>query len=180
MHPIGEGYSASSVQMNSVAATVANGGVRLQPTLLKAVADNNGRPLPAGRPSAERIRSQDFANQFRGMLEGAQERGRHRRGMAQRADSGGYGGYGASLIESAAADPSQLVISVCVQDPRNGYYLDAVAEPAFCDIVSLTLRSVWMPPTGAASSTPEVPGRMGATAMIQKRQPHPVAAQGAR
>jgi cell division protein FtsI (penicillin-binding protein 3) len=40
---------------------------------------------------------------------------------------------------------------VSVQAPKNGYYGGAVAGPVFRDIMSFSLRSLAIPPTGAPS-----------------------------
>ena len=163
-HPIGQGYSVNGVQMASVYATVANGGVRLQPTLLKATADDSGDMVRAKAPKATRILDQKVADQLRGMLEGVTNEGgtaetaaiagyrvAGKTGTAQRAVNGGYSGYTASFVGFAPADAPRLVISVSIQNPRNGYYGGAVAGPVFRDIMSFSLRSMSVPPTGAAS-----------------------------
>jgi cell division protein FtsI (penicillin-binding protein 3) len=43
------------------------------------------------------------------------------------------------------------VLSVSVQNLRNGYHGGAVAGPVFSDIMSFALRAVGVPATGAAS-----------------------------
>jgi cell division protein FtsI (penicillin-binding protein 3) len=163
-HPIGQGYSVNGVQMASVYATVANGGVRVRPTLLKATADDDDELLPAKPPKRDRILSQTVADQLRGMLEGVTNEGgtaetaaipgyrvAGKTGTAQRAVNGGYSGYTASFVGFAPADAPRLVVSVSIQNPRNGYYGGAVAGPVFRDIMSFSLRTMSIPPTGAAS-----------------------------
>ena len=51
-HPIGHGYSVNGVQMASVYATVANGGVRVQPTVIKATTGPDGEGRRAARARA--------------------------------------------------------------------------------------------------------------------------------
>lgn len=110
-HPIGQGYSVNGVQMASVYASVANGGVRVQPTLLKATADDSGSMERAKAPKASRVLSQKVADQLRGMLEGVTNEGgtaetaaiagyrvAGKTGTAQRAVNGGYSGYTASFV----------------------------------------------------------------------------------
>jgi cell division protein FtsI (penicillin-binding protein 3) len=72
-------------------------------------------------------------------------------GTARRVVDGRYEGYTASFVGFAPADAPRLAIAVSVQDPRNGYYGGAVAGPVFRDIMSFALRSLAIPPTGAAS-----------------------------
>jgi cell division protein FtsI (penicillin-binding protein 3) len=165
-HPIGQGYAVNGVQMASVYATIANDGVRVRPTILKATTDTAGRQVPAPEPERTRVISSEVAAQLRGMLEGVTNEGgtavsaaipgyrvAGKTGTAQRAAAGGgYGnGYVASFVGFAPADAPRLVLSVSVQDPQNGYYGGAVAGPVFRDIMSFALRSMEVPPTGAPS-----------------------------
>jgi cell division protein FtsI (penicillin-binding protein 3) len=46
-HPIGQGYAVNGVQMASVYATIANDGVRVRPTILKATTDKAGEQVAA-------------------------------------------------------------------------------------------------------------------------------------
>lgn len=163
-HPIGQGYSVNGVQMASVYATVANGGVRVPPTLFKATATPDGKVVAPPPPQGERILSEEVAAQLRSMLEGVTNEGgtaetaaipgyrvAGKTGTAQRAVNGGYSGYTASFVGFAPADAPRLAVSVSVQNPRNGYYGGAVAGPVFRDIMSFSLRTQGIPPTGTTS-----------------------------
>lgn len=70
---------------------------------------------------------------------------------ASAGSSAGDSGYTASFVGFAPAEAPRLVISVSIQNPRNGYYGGAVAGPVFRDIMSFSLRSMSVPPTGSAS-----------------------------
>ena len=164
-HPIGQGYSVNGVQMASVYATVANGGVRVQPTIVKATTDEEGNVVPAPPRERTRVLSEKVADQLRGMLEGVTNEGgtavsaaipgyrvAGKTGTARRVVDGKYdGSYTASFVGFAPADAPRLAIAVSVQAPQNGYYGGAVAGPVFRDIMSFSLRSLAVPPTGAAS-----------------------------
>ncbi len=164
-HPIGQGYSVNGVQMASVYATVANDGVRVQPTIVKATTDRDGRAVTPERPAPERVLSSQVAAQLRGMLEGVTNEGgtaesaaipgyrvAGKTGTARRVVDGKYdGSYTASFVGFAPADAPRLAIAVSVQAPKNGYYGGAIAGPVFRDIMSFSLRSLEIPPTGAAS-----------------------------
>jgi cell division protein FtsI (penicillin-binding protein 3) len=164
-HPIGQGYSVNGVQMASVYATVANGGVRVRPTIVRATTDAQGHAIPAGEPERTRVISQEVAAQLRGMLEGVTNEGgtapaaaipgyrvAGKTGTARRVVDGRYdGSYTSSFVGFAPADAPRLVLSVSIQDPKNGYYAGVVAAPAFRDIMSFALRSLSVPPTGAPS-----------------------------
>lgn len=164
-HPIGQGYSVNGVQMASVYATVANGGMRVKPTVIRSTTDADGTVRPAPRTPPTRVISQQVADDLRGMLEGVTNEGgtavsaaipgyrvAGKTGTARRVVDGRYdGSYTASFVGFAPADAPRLVLSVSVQAPRNGYYGGAVAGPVFSDIMTFALRSLQVPPTGAAS-----------------------------
>ena len=164
-HPIGQGYSVNGVQMASVYATVANGGVRVQPTIVRSTTDADGTVRPAPKAPPKRVVSQQVADDLRSMLEGVTNEGgtavsaaipgyrvAGKTGTARRVVDGRYdGSYTASFVGFAPADAPRLVLSVSVQAPRNGYYGGAVAGPVFRDIMSFALRSMQVPPTGAPS-----------------------------
>jgi cell division protein FtsI (penicillin-binding protein 3) len=163
-HPIGYGYAVNGVQMASVYATIANGGVRVKPTIVKATKDADGTVRPAERAAPTRVISQQVADQLRGMLEGVTNDGgtavsaaiegyrvAGKTGTARRNVDGVYDGYTASFVGFAPADAPRLVLAVSVQDPKNGYYGGAVAGPVFSDIMTWALRGLSLPPTGAPS-----------------------------
>ncbi|MEX2291894.1 MAG: penicillin-binding protein 2 [Mycobacteriales bacterium] len=163
-HPIGQGYAVNGLQMASAYATIANGGLRVQPTILASTTDADGTVVPAPRAEPSRVVSQDVADRLRGMLEGVtNQRGTAvsaaidgyrvagKTGTAQRVVDGRYNGYTASFVGFAPADAPRLVLSVSIQDPKKGYYGGSVAGPVFHDIMSSALRSLSVPPTGAPS-----------------------------
>ncbi len=164
-HPIGQGYSVNGVQMASVYATIANGGVRMPPTIVKATADDRGELVPATRKAPVRVISPAVSAQLRGMLEGVTNEGgtavgaaidgyrvAGKTGTARRNVNGVYDGtYTASFVGFAPADAPRFVVAVSVQAPKNGYYGGTVAAPVFQQVMSFALRHFQVPPTGAAS-----------------------------
>jgi cell division protein FtsI (penicillin-binding protein 3) len=162
--PIGQSYSVNGVQMAAVYAAIANGGLRVQPRIVMATEDETGDTRPVQPSRAPRILSETVAAQLRGMLEGVTgEEGTGplaavpgyrvagKTGTAQRVVDGRYQGYTASFVGFAPADAPRLVISVSLQDPKNGYYGGAVAAPVFGDVMSFALRSAAVPPTGTVA-----------------------------
>ncbi len=61
--------------------------------------------------------------------------------------TGGYSGYTASFIGFAPADAPRYVISVTLQDPRNGHYGGALGGPVFKKVMTFVLQSKHVPPT---------------------------------
>jgi cell division protein FtsI (penicillin-binding protein 3) len=164
-HPIGQGYSVNGVQMASVYATVANGGLRVKPTVVRSTTQVDGTVEPALREEPTRVISAEVAAQLQGMLEGVTNEGgtavsaaipgyrvAGKTGTARRVVDGRYdGSYTSSFVGFAPADAPRLVLSVSVQAPKNGYYGGLVAGPVFRDVMSFALRSMEVPPTGAPS-----------------------------
>lgn len=159
---IGQSYSVNAVQMASVYATVANDGVRLTPSIVRATADDAGSMLPAPAPESRRVMSSQTSAQLRTMLEGVTGEGgtaevaaipgyrvAGKTGTAQRVVDGRYNGYTASFVGFAPADAPRYVVSVAVQDPKNGFYGGVIAGPVFRDIMTFALGNQSVPPTGA-------------------------------
>ncbi|MDT7546284.1 MAG: hypothetical protein QOE99_2394 [Actinomycetota bacterium] len=167
--PIGQGVSVNVMQVASVYATVANGGVRVTPTVVKGVADASGHIVPAAPAATRRVISPEVAAQLRMMLEAVVSaegtgplaavpgyRIAGKTGTAQRVVNGRYapGNYTSSFIGFAPADAPRLVTAVVLQGTgRRGYYGGSTAGPVFKDIMTFALGGLNIPPTG---TTPPV------------------------
>lgn len=82
----GQGLSVNAMQMASVYATVANGGVRVEPTLVAGTVDGDGAFTPAEEPPSERVISEETADELALMLEAVTGE----EGTAQAAQIPGY------------------------------------------------------------------------------------------
>lgn len=159
--PIGQGVSATAVQVASVYATVANGGVRATPRIVRATVDADGVATPTTVAPPRRVISAGVAAQLRTMLEGVvSEEGTAplaavsgyrvagKTGTAQRVVDGRYdGSYTSSFVGFAPADKPRLVVAVVLQAPKGSYYGGAVAGPVFKDVMTFGLTSLKVPPT---------------------------------
>lgn len=169
----GQGVSVNAMQMASVYATIANGGVRVAPTLIAGRSDGHGG-YQATKPAQWRVVSAETARNLERMLEGvttaegtapaAQIPGYRvagKTGTAQRVDSscGCYRGYTASFVGYAPAENPQLVVQIVVQDPKTEHYGGSVAAPVFKDVMSFALKTHKIPPSG--SKSPKLPIRAG-------------------
>jgi cell division protein FtsI (penicillin-binding protein 3) len=165
----GQGVSVNAIQMASVYATIANGGVRVAPTLIAGQYDGHGGYDPT-HPRQRRVITAETARRVERMLEGvtaaegtapeAQIPGYRvagKTGTAQRVDStcGCYRGYTSSFVGFAPAENPQLVAQVVLQDPKTQHYGGAVAAPVFKDVMSFALKSRKIPPSG--SKSPKLP-----------------------
>jgi cell division protein FtsI (penicillin-binding protein 3) len=164
----GQTVSVNALQMASVYATIANGGVRVAPTMIAGTTDENGGFTPAAAPAQRRVISPRTARQITTMLEGvttpegtapaAQIPGYRVAGKTGTAEKvnpacGCYrgGGYTASFAGFAPADDPRLVVQVVLQDPKGAHYGGEVAAPVFRDVMSFALQTQKVPPTGSRS-----------------------------
>ncbi len=166
--PIGQGVSVSALQMAGVYATIANGGVRVAPTIVKAVRDNAGHVTPQPAPAQRRVVTPIVAAQIRTMLESvvseqgtapkaaiAGYRVAGKTGTAQRVATSGprqgrYDGtYTSSFIGMAPADAPRYITAVVLQGTgSHGHFGGQVAAPVFSQVMGFVLRSFDVAPTG--------------------------------
>ncbi len=166
----GQGLSVNAVQMAAAINTIANGGVRISPSLVhgSATADD-GTVVGTDTTTQRRVISARAAKQTMLMMElvtdvddgvapGAAIPGYRvagKTGTAQRAGkNGGYDDtFTVSFAGFAPADQPRFTIYVVVQNPRNGGGGGSIAGPAFSKIMSYLLRRYAVPPTGTKPST---------------------------
>jgi cell division protein FtsI (penicillin-binding protein 3) len=160
----GQGVSATAVQMASVYATIANGGVRVQPTIVSGTTTAGGQFVPAPPPRRQRVLKAGtaaelvsilqqvpmldatLANQPWGEIPGysvAAKTGTAQIGKCQCR-------YGSSYIGFAPAGNPQVVVAVNVQNPRSAdYFGNAVAGPVFYHVMKFALETLKIPPDRA-------------------------------
>ncbi|TDC78697.1 penicillin-binding protein 2 [Actinomadura sp. 7K507] len=163
----GQTVSVNAVQMASVYASIANGGVRVAPAIVAGTVGEDETFTPSPAPERKRVISTKTARQISDMLEGVTTD----EGTAPKAQIEGYrvagktgtaeivnprcgcydgGGYIASFAGFAPADDPQLVVQVVLQDPKRGsHYGGDAAAPVFKDVMSFALQSEKIPPTGS-------------------------------
>ena len=169
----GQSVSVNGVQMAAAVNTIANGGVRVSPSLIQGSATNNlGQSVGTDDATTRRVVSANAAHQMTAMMErvvnpdvgtapGAQVPGyvvAGKTGTAQRVGPrcACYNGqFTVSFAGFAPADNPRFTVYVVVQNPRNGGGGGSVAGPAFSKIMGFALRRYGVPPTGAKAS--EIP-----------------------
>jgi cell division protein FtsI (penicillin-binding protein 3) len=159
----GQGYSVTAMQATSVFATIANGGVRVSPTVIAGTSDSSGHFTPAANRDSVRVIGEETAAKLRTMMESVVSakgtapsaaipgyRVAGKTGTAQRVDpiTGKYSGYTASFIGFAPADSPRYVINVTLQRPRNGHYGGSLCGPVFKKVMTFVLQSEHVAPTG--------------------------------
>jgi len=162
--PFGQGLSVNALQTTSVYSTIANGGVRIAPTLVEGTTGPDGTYVPAPAPAATRVVSEQTAKTLAQMLESvvSSEEGTGtaaqipgyvvagKTGTANRVDprTGRYNGYTSSFIGFAPADKPRLTVSCVIQDPKNGHFGGTLCGPVFKQVMEFALQSLGVPPTG--------------------------------
>ena len=158
--PIGMGVSVTPLQMAAVYATIANGGVYVQPHLIQATIAPDGTVRPADPALRRTVLSQLTADTLRQDLEavvtapgatghsaavpGYRVAGKTGTGL-QVKDGKYVAGEVASFIGMAPAEAPRYVIAVFAHSP--GGEGGAVAAPAFRDMMAFTLRYFQVPPS---------------------------------
>jgi cell division protein FtsI (penicillin-binding protein 3) len=159
----GQGMGVTTIQSSSAFQIIANGGVRVQPTLIKAVEDENGAMVPTEPAPTERIVDAAVADEVMTMLKAAVNGGSApqaqipgyviagKTGTADRYDDqlGRYHGKTASFIGMAPADDPEIVVTVIVDKPSTLFFGGLIAAPIFKDITTYALAELEIPPTGA-------------------------------
>jgi cell division protein FtsI (penicillin-binding protein 3) len=162
----GQGVAVTAIQMAEVYATIANNGVRVQPTLVEGTTNPAGKYTAAAPSPSKRVIQAKTAEELRQILEqvpAIDEEGGQPWGIipgyaiaAKTGTSQETNGtcalcvYGSSYIGMAPGNDPQLVIAVNVQNPRKGgYYGDVVAGPVFYQVMNEALATLQIPPDGA-------------------------------
>lgn len=154
--PIGQGISVTAIQLASVYAAIANGGLWLQPHLVDHVLGQ-----PPAKPRARRILSPAVDRQLLTMLKGVvSEQGTAqlaeipgytvagKTGTAQKPGPHGYmpGKYVATFVGMVPARHPRLVVLVSVDEPHGAIFGGLVAAPAFAQIAAFDLQYLEVPP----------------------------------
>ncbi|WP_062076434.1 peptidoglycan D,D-transpeptidase FtsI family protein [Demequina globuliformis] len=159
----GQGVAVTALQTSQVYQTLANGGVRVQPSLVKGFTDQDGVFTEAETVEPERVVSEETAAQVMLMLEDVTESGTGslakidgyrvagKTGTAEAVGpSGKLDSTVASFVGVAPADDPEIVVSVIVFDPASSIWGGEVAAPVFSDVATFALQSLRVPPSGPA------------------------------
>lgn len=149
--PIGQGLTVTPLQLAAGYATLANGGLKVNPYVAQTSVED----------ARERVISEDTSSIVRGMLQSVVDEGTGRRaripgysvagktGTAQKVDpgTGTYGDeYVTSFIGFAPASNPQYVILIVVDEPQESIWGESVAAPVFQEVMSFTLSYFNVPP----------------------------------
>jgi cell division protein FtsI (penicillin-binding protein 3) len=159
---IGQEIGVTPLQVLGAVATVANGGVRIEPHIVDRVTDAQGTVLWRPTKAApQRVISEKTAAVLNEILKSVVARGtgvpaalaEHivagKTGTAQKASRTGYSPdkVVASFAGYVPADRPRLAILVVVDEPHGAQYGGTIAAPAFREIAEASLRYLGVPPS---------------------------------
>ena len=161
---MGQEVGVTAIQMARMFAVVANGGMRVQPRLVRAIRDHAGREVEPPREPPQRVISPETAATMRSILEVVVQRGTGRRAAVAGYRIGGKTGtaqminpvsrsyrdgvYMASFCGFAPVDDPAVVGVAMLYNPRGQhYYGGLVAAPLFSAVTRSALRLLDVPPT---------------------------------
>lgn len=167
--PFGQGLSINAMQAASVYSTIANGGVRIAPTLVRGTQGEDGRLTPAQKPEKTRVVSEKTARTLSTMLESVVDdeegtgalaripgyRVAGKTGTANRVDpkTGRYRGYTSSFAGFAPADKPRVTVYCAIQNPTKGSYFGGqICGPIYKKVMEFALKTLQVPPTGAPAA----------------------------
>ncbi|MEV5984121.1 penicillin-binding protein 2 [Streptomyces sp. NPDC052051] len=167
--PFGQGVSISAMQAASVYSTIANGGVRVEPTLVRGTKGPDGDFAPAQKPKETRVVSEKTARTLSQMLESVVDdeqgtgskaripgyRVAGKTGTANRVDpaTGRYRGYTSSFAGFAPADKPRVTVYCAIQNATKGNYFGGqICGPIFKQVMEFALKTLQVPPTGARAA----------------------------
>ncbi|MGW8061123.1 peptidoglycan D,D-transpeptidase FtsI family protein [Streptomyces ziwulingensis] len=165
--PFGQGVSVNALQAASVYSTIANGGVRVEPTLVRGTKEGDDRFTPAPEPKKTRVISEKTAKTLAQMLESVVDdeegtgtkaripgyRVAGKTGTANRVDpaTGQYKGYTSSFAGFAPADKPRVTVYCAIQNATVGSYFGGqICGPIYKQVMAFALKTLQVPPTGAA------------------------------
>jgi cell division protein FtsI/penicillin-binding protein 2 len=153
--PIGQGVAVTPVQMAAAYATIANGGLWVQPHLVAHV-----QGAKRMHPRTRRVLRRPIAAELNAMLQNVVREGTGtlaavrgyrvagKTGTAQKpGPRGGYSSrYVASFVGMVPASRPRLVVLVTVDEPHGANLGGVVAAPAFAQIAAYDLQYLEVPP----------------------------------
>lgn len=151
----GQGYAINAVQAASVMATLGNGGVRQEPTLVKGFTDADGIERAIDRPVPTQVVEPEVAQTLVRMLESVTNEGSgvlavvdgYRVASKTGTSEIGTGGTVSNMVALFPADNPQVAISVVLYKPTYLYKSGESAAPLVHKIVSDSIRVLGIAPS---------------------------------
>ncbi|MCW4464412.1 penicillin-binding protein 2 [Glutamicibacter sp. MNS18] len=161
----GQGYSQTVLHTASIFQTLANGGVRIAPSLIEGYINEDGSQEAAAVPEETRVVKKATADEMLKLMESVVEEGTGTKmkipgyrvggktGTGQAAgESGGYDGYTYSFAGVAPLDDPQFVVVATMYRPQGDWKQFSVAD-TFTEVMSHTLNTFNVPPSSTEPDT---------------------------
>ena len=156
----GQALAVTALQTAQVYQTIANGGVLVQPSVVKGFTDGDGTFTPRQTDKPKRVVSEKTAHEVMTMLESVTKDGTGtlaaipgyriagKTGTAQATcTNGSFTCIVASFVGIAPADDPRIVVTVIIYDPQTSIYGGEVAAPVFKDVATFALQELRVPPS---------------------------------
>ena len=157
---MGYQIAVTPIQMAAATSAVANGGLLLEPHVVRAVV-RDGVRTPVPRKTPRRVITPQTTATLTTIMEGVVERGTAKAakleryqvagktGTAQKLIDGQYShsDFNASFVGFVPSRRPAFTIIVVIDTPRGAYYGGAVAAPIFKRIADAALRQAGIPPS---------------------------------
>jgi cell division protein FtsI (penicillin-binding protein 3) len=169
---MGQEISVTPLQVAAAFATVANGGIRIAPHLVREIRSANGATVYRPNPEQHRVISTDTANALKGMLEGVTLNGTAKKAQLDGYTAAGKTGtaqkidprtkhysptkYVASFVGFAPVEDPAVVIIVVIDEPTGSHHGGDVAAPVFREIAEQILPEMNVAPDTEVKPTPQM------------------------
>jgi cell division protein FtsI/penicillin-binding protein 2 len=160
--PMGHGVAVTRLQMAMAMGAIANAGRLMRPMIISRLQDQGGRVVQRYLPQQVRqVVSEETCREMiealktvvtkDGTAEGAAMKDyvvAGKTGTAQKAENGAYvpGKYISSFIGFFPADKPELLISIVMDEPKEGYYGGKVCGPVFKEVAESCASYLNIPP----------------------------------
>nr|WP_231707423.1 penicillin-binding protein 2 [Arthrobacter sp. zg-Y919] len=155
----GQGLTQTALHTASVYQTIANDGVRIQPSIIDSVITEDGTEQPVEKEPGTRVVSEDTAEQVQHMMETVTKDGSGKTGELKQyrvgsktgtaeapGPNGGYSGSTLSYAGIAPMDDPKYVVVVTLQRPQGDLYY-IIPGQSFQKVMEQTLVSNNVPPS---------------------------------
>ncbi|WP_456825232.1 peptidoglycan D,D-transpeptidase FtsI family protein [Cellulomonas sp. P5_E12] len=156
----GQGVSVTAIQATQVFATIANGGVRVQPHIIKGWTSPDGTYTPVAAAAKTQVVSPETAKTVLTMMQSVVDDGTGASAAIPGYQVAGKTGTAenwskgitASFIGVAPADDPRIAVAVILHNPKTSIYGGTVAAPVFSDVAGYTLSELGVAPSGTTGT----------------------------
>ena len=157
----GQGWSATTVQLGQMVATIGNGGVKVPLHIVESVVDADGNEKPVAPEKKERVISADSAATMLKMMQAVTDKDSTgylarvegynvagKTGTAQVPDANGkLTKRVGTFVGVLPADKPQIAVAVTVFNGKGAGYGGEVAAPVFSNVAHFAVRQLGIAPS---------------------------------